>query len=160
MKSAESFASDSQVHGLRVELSSRSSMVSPFDQFAFSELNGDSRDQRLRLVFATHEVLLRGAYLRRVEMAMQKRESSFVAKVSTDYQSKLVENQPTILEITVKEMQPAAGQPHKATDSKDYRFTQTILLTQAELFWNFMRIPLHAFPLRNRRRESTRVKKP
>jgi hypothetical protein len=119
IKSPESFASDSQVHGLRVEVSWRSSMLLPFDQFAFSELNGDAKDQLLRLVFATHEVLLRGAYLRRIEAAIQKRELSFIAKVSNDYQSTFVENQPTILEISIKEMQHAAGQPRKAMDSEE-----------------------------------------
>jgi hypothetical protein len=102
MKTTESFASDPQVYGLRVELSARSSMVLPFDQFAFSELTGDGKEQQLRLIFATHEVLLRGVHLRRVETAIQKRELSFVAKVSTELESQLVENQAAIFEVTVK----------------------------------------------------------
>lgn len=104
MKTSESFASDPQVYGLRVELSPRSSMVLPFDQFAFSELTADGKEQRLRLVFATHEVLLRGVHLRRVEAAMQKRELSFIAKVSVEYESKLVEQQAAIFEITIQAM--------------------------------------------------------
>jgi hypothetical protein len=109
-KLPESWGSDSQVRGLRIELSAEYSLVLPFDQFAFSELTHEGNEHRLRLVFATHEVLLRGCYLKRVEMTMQKQELSFVAKVSRNYQT-LVENHPVIWEISVKEIKPAQGQP-------------------------------------------------
>jgi hypothetical protein len=106
MKPPESFDTDSQVHGLRVDLSSRNSLLLPFDQFLFAELDGEVKDQSLRLVFATHEVMLRGAYLSRVETAVQKKELAFVAKVSTDYRSAFVENQAVIFEIAVTEAKP------------------------------------------------------
>jgi hypothetical protein len=46
----------------------------PFDQFAFAELKTEGKQQCLRLVFATHEVLIRGNALRRIETTMQRME--------------------------------------------------------------------------------------
>jgi hypothetical protein len=109
IKSPESWGNDSQVHGLRVEISAERSLMLPFDQFVFSELTQENNEHRLRLVFATHEVLLRGYALKRIESTMQKRELSFVAKVSKNYQP-LAENHPMIWEITVREMKPADEQ--------------------------------------------------
>jgi len=109
IKSPESWGSDSQVHGLRVEISAERSLVLPFDQFVFSELTHEGKEQRLRIVFATHELLLRGCFLKRVEATLQKRELSFVAKVSTNYRP-LVENHPVIWEIALKEIKPAGNQ--------------------------------------------------
>lgn len=117
-KLPESWGSDSQVHGLRIELSAERSLVLPFDQFAFSELTHEGNEHRLRLVFATHEVLLRGCFLKRVEVTMQKRELSFVAKVSKNYQP-LVENHPVIWEILVKEVKPADVHLSVAEDSAE-----------------------------------------
>lgn len=110
IKSPESWGSDSQVYGLRVELSADRSLVLPFDQFVFSELTHEGKEHRLRMVFATHEVLLRGCFLKRVEAILQKRELSFVTKISKNYQP-LVENHSVIWEITVKETNQTAGPP-------------------------------------------------
>jgi hypothetical protein len=100
----ESWGCDSQVHSLRIELSSAKSISLPYEQLVFWELDRDGDDHCLRLIFVTHEIVLRGYYLKRVDMALQKRDLSFVAKVSEHYQSQLIENQPTIREIIVTEM--------------------------------------------------------
>ena len=102
----ESWGCDSQVHSLRIELSPDKSISLPYDQLVFWELERDDAGQCLRLVFVTHEVLLRGNYLKRVDMAVQKRDLSFVAKAPEYYQSQLVENQPMIREIVVTELKP------------------------------------------------------
>lgn len=79
----------------------------PFDQFAFSELRSEGKEQQLRLVFATHEVSLRGHSLRRVETAMQRMELSFLAVLPGNQRSLVPDGQPMILEIAVTEIKDA-----------------------------------------------------
>jgi hypothetical protein len=106
-KPPEIWASDPQARALRVEVSPEWSLLVPFNQFSFSELISDGKGQRLRLVFATHEVLVRGYALRRVEAAMQRMELSFISKVPDRYRALFGDGQPFILEILVTEAKPA-----------------------------------------------------
>ena len=105
-KSPECWAIDPQVDGLRVETSPGCAITLPFNQFAFAESTIDDKKQRLKIVFATHEILIEGQNLRRIEIAMQKRELAFVAKVSTNYQLLVNQGHPVILKIVVTEAQP------------------------------------------------------
>lgn len=107
-KSPECWAIDPQVDGLRVETSPGRAITLPFNQFVFAESTIDGKEQRLKIVFATHEILIEGQNLRRIEIAMQKRELASVAKVSTNYQSLISQGQPLILEIFVTESVPPA----------------------------------------------------
>jgi hypothetical protein len=75
----------------------------PFDQFAFAELKTEGKQQHLRLVFATHEVLIRGNALRRIETTMQRMELSFLAALPSSQRSLVAEGQPVIVEIVVAE---------------------------------------------------------
>jgi len=100
-KSPEYWAIDPQAHGLRIEVSPERSLMLPFDQFAFSELTVDDKEQRLQINFATHQILIHGQNLRRIETAMQRMELSFIAKVSTNYQAVVSQGQPLILRIAV-----------------------------------------------------------
>ena len=105
-KSPECRAIDPQVDGLRVETSPGCAITLPFNQFAFAESTIDGKEQRLKILFATHEILIEGHNLRRIEIAMQKRELAFVAKVSTNYQPLVNQGQPVILKIVVVESTP------------------------------------------------------
>src|SRR5208283_3478610 len=68
-KSPECWANDPQARGVRVEISAEHSMLLPHDEFAFAELKSEGKEQQLRLVFAMHEVLVRGHSLRRIQTA-------------------------------------------------------------------------------------------
>jgi len=107
-KSPECWASDPNAHGVKIELSAERSLLLPFDQFAFAELKTEGKEQLLRLVFATHEISVRGNSLRRVETAMQRKELSFLAALPSSQRSLVADGQPLIAEITVAEMQPSA----------------------------------------------------
>lgn len=100
-KIPECWASDPQARALRVERNATHSLLLHFDQFAFSELKSEGKEQQLRLVFATHEVLLLGHSLRRVETAMQRLELSFLTTVSGNQHSLIPDGQPVILELEV-----------------------------------------------------------
>ena len=80
----------------------------PFDQFAFSELKSDGKEQQLRLVFATHEVSLRGHSLRRIETAMQRMELSFLAALPAKQRPLVPDGQPLVAEISVARMKELA----------------------------------------------------
>jgi hypothetical protein len=76
----------------------------PFDQFVFAECHTEEKEQRLRLVFATHEVVVRDHSLRRIETAMQRMELSHLACLPGSYRSLLADGQPFVREIAVQEV--------------------------------------------------------
>src|SRR2546430_8789149 len=99
-KSPECWASDPNARGLRIEVSPGRSLLLPHDQFIFAELTSGGDEQNLKLVFATHEVFVRGHHLRRIETTMQRLELSLIAKLPGSQRSLISEGQPMILEIT------------------------------------------------------------
>jgi hypothetical protein len=104
-KSPECWANDAQARGVRVEISADHSMLLPHDEFVFAELKREGKNQNLRLVFVTHEVLVSGQLLRRIETAMQRMELSLLTKLPSSQRSLITEGQPLILEIVVKEIE-------------------------------------------------------
>jgi hypothetical protein len=102
-KTPECWASDPNARAVKIEVSAEQSLLLPFDQFAFAELKNEGKEQRLRLVFSTHEVTLRGHALRRIETAMQRMELAYLGTLPGNQRSLLAEGQPVILEITTKE---------------------------------------------------------
>lgn len=103
-KSPESWASDPQARGLRIEISPERSLLLPHNQFIFAELTSGGDEQILKLVFATHEVSVRGHHLRRIETTMQRLELSLLAKLPSSQRNLITEGQPVILEIVVIEV--------------------------------------------------------
>jgi hypothetical protein len=102
-KSPECWASDPQAEGLRIEVSPERSLLLRHAQFIFAELTSGHDEQNLKLVFATHEVSVRGHHLRRIETTMQRLELSLLAKLPSSQRSLITEGQPVILEIVVTE---------------------------------------------------------
>ena len=88
----------------------------PFDQFAFAELKAEGKQQHFRLVFATHEVLIRGNALRRIETTMQRMELSFLAALSSSERKLIAEGQPVIIEISVTEVKESEKRPATEPD--------------------------------------------
>ena len=86
----------------------------PFDQFAFAELKTEGKQQHLRLVFATHEVLIRGNALRRIETTMQRMELSFLAALPSSQRVLVPEGQPAVREISVVEVKDNASRTRDA----------------------------------------------
>jgi len=104
-KSPECWANDAQARGVRVEISADHSMLLPHDEFVFAELKREGADHTLRLVFVTHEVLVSGQSLRRIETAMQRMELSLLTMLPSSQRSLITEGQPLILEIVIKEIE-------------------------------------------------------
>jgi len=110
-KTPECWASDPNARAVRIEVSAEQSLLLPFDQFAFAELKSKGKHQELRLVFATHEVLVRGHALRRIETTMQRMELSFLAALPSNHRSLISDGQPVVLEVEVTEAKPPHEQP-------------------------------------------------
>ena len=70
----------------------------------------------LTLVFATHEIVLRGERLRRVEAALQRRELALVNTVPQKYRSLIADNQPVIAGLTVKAVTTEQASGEDATE--------------------------------------------
>lgn len=104
-KSPECWASDPKARGLRIELSPERSLLLPHDQFMFAELTSGGDEQNFKLVFAAHEVSVRGHHLRRIETIMQRLELSLLANLPDNQRNLITEGQPVILEIIVTENQ-------------------------------------------------------
>ncbi len=115
-KSPECWASDPNAHGVKIELSAERSLLLPFDQFAFAELKAEGKQQDLRLVFATHEVSVRGNSLRRIETAMQRMELSFVAALPRNHRPLVPDGQPVVTEIAVTEIAPPGKQSQEGKE--------------------------------------------
>ena len=112
-KTPECWSSDPNAHGVKIELSAKRSLLLPFDQFAFAELKTEAKQQHLRLVFATHEVLIRGNALRRIETTMQRMELSFLGALPSSQRSLVPEGQPVIVEIIVTETKDVENRAQK-----------------------------------------------
>jgi hypothetical protein len=109
-KSPECWANEPQARGVRVEITADYSMLLPHDEFVFAELKRDGVGQALRLVFVTHEVLVSGQSLRRIETAMQRLELSLLTKLPSSQRSLIADGQPVIVEIVVTETKEAEKQ--------------------------------------------------
>lgn len=102
-RTPECWTNDPNAEALRIEVAPGHSMLLPHDQFMFAELTGDGENQNLKLVFAVHEVLIRGRHLQRIETGMQRMNLSLVTKLPSHQRSLIEEGQPVVLEITVEE---------------------------------------------------------
>lgn len=107
-KSPECYITEPQARCLRVEISPGRLLLLPLDQFAFAELTVDDKEQLLHLSFATHEIMVRGNALRRIETALHRLELSFITQLPAKYLPLLAEGQPRIREIVVTEIKPGA----------------------------------------------------
>jgi hypothetical protein len=113
-KVPECYTTDTQARCLRVQMTATRLLVLPLDQFVYADLDGDGREQKLRLVFATHEILISGHVLQRIETAIHRLELSGLMKLPEKYHSLIAENQPRIREIVVTEMKSTTPQSEPA----------------------------------------------
>jgi hypothetical protein len=107
-KLPECYTTEPQARCLRVEISPGRALLLPLDQFAYAEITNDEKEQLLHLSFASHEVMVRGRALRRIETALHKLELSFLMALPAKYHSLVPDGQPRIREIVVTEMKPVA----------------------------------------------------
>jgi hypothetical protein len=116
----ECWSTEPHARGLRVEVAADHSFILPFDQFIFAELTVHDGEQVLKLAFATHEVVLRGRALRRLETAIQRMDLAHVVALPEHYGAAIPDGQPLIRELAVAEVdsgREAASREPDATSS-------------------------------------------
>jgi len=113
-KAPECWASDASAKLLRIEISPEKSLLLKFDQLIHAEFDNGDKEQRLRLFFATHEIVIRGHALRRIETALQRLELSYLTAVPSGYRATLADGQPVVREIVVTEVKDADDRPLSA----------------------------------------------
>jgi hypothetical protein len=107
-KSSECYITDPQARCLRIEIPKGRIYLLPLDQFAFAEFDPDGKEQLLHLSFATHEIMVRGHALRRIETALHRLELSFITILPAKYHALVPDGQPKIRDIVVTEIKPGA----------------------------------------------------
>ena len=100
-KLPECWASDPQARTIKVEPTSGHSIILPYPHFVYAEVTIDGPDQVLKLVFATHEVVVRGRALRRVEAAVHRLELSWIAPLPDRVRGTVPDGQPFIHEVSI-----------------------------------------------------------
>ena len=68
----------------------------PLDQLAYAQMDADGIEQICSpfVGFATHEIMVRGNTLRRIETALHRLELSFITPLPAKYHSLAAEGQP------------------------------------------------------------------
>ncbi|MBU6402317.1 MAG: hypothetical protein KGS61_18525 [Verrucomicrobia bacterium] len=100
-KQPECWSIDPQARGLRVVLSLTHSLLLPFEHFIYSELESGDDEEVFKLTFATHEVILKGGHLHRLEAAVQRLELGTVAALPDRFERIAADTQPFIREIAI-----------------------------------------------------------
>ena len=103
-KSPECYTTDPQARCLRVETSPGRAILLSLDQFAFAEFNNEEKEQSLHLSFASHEIMVRGHALQRIQTALHKLELSFLMALPAKYYALVPDGQPKIQAIIVTEV--------------------------------------------------------
>ena len=111
-KPPECFSTDPRARGLRVELSPQHSLVLPYEHFVYSELRAEKESDTLKLMFVTHEVVVSGYTLRRVENGIQTRELAWIAARPERYRPQANEK-AYISRIVVRLLEERESQPEE-----------------------------------------------
>ena len=112
-KPPECFACDPRARGVRVDILPQKSVVLPHEHFVYAEFMADDQVDLLKLVFVTHEVILTGYLLRRIETAIVNRDLSWLCARPEKFRAQ-DSDRPFVSTLTVKaiEVQPS-DQPGK-----------------------------------------------
>jgi hypothetical protein len=112
-KPPECFACEPRARGVRVDLSPQKSVVLPHEHFVYAEFMAGDQIDLLMLVFVTHEVILTGHLLRRIETAIVNRDLSWLCARPEKFHDQN-SDRPYITNLTVRVLEqpaPATGKP-------------------------------------------------
>ena len=109
LRSPECFASDVRARGVRIDLSPQKSIVLPHEQFMGSEFSAEKSVELLKLKFASHEVILAGHQLRRIENAILNRDLSWLCALPEN-QRQSDSEVPFVSTLTVKAIEAQSNE--------------------------------------------------
>ncbi len=100
-KSLDCFACEGRARGVKVEISPQNSFVMPHEHFIYSEFKADDDRDLFKITFVTHEVVVEGFLLRRVENAMVNRDLSWLCARAERFRPQN-HDRPFITKLTVR----------------------------------------------------------
>ena len=114
IKPPECWRLDPQARALRVETSIGHSILLPFEHLVVSAFDNGDDGETLKMEFSSHEILLRGVGLKRVEAALQRRELAEVSVLPLRFRESTPKGHPIIheIQVTIPE-EPTATAPAK-----------------------------------------------
>ena len=115
-KPHECWSTDPNAHALRVEVSPDQSVLLPFEHLLFAELTSHPDAQELQLSFVTHEVIVTGTCLRKIESALQRRDLAHLAVTIHSNGRPSEDAQPTIRQIAVRRIDMDGASSREADD--------------------------------------------
>jgi hypothetical protein len=118
VKQPECWSIDPQARGLRVEISPSHSIILPWEHFAFAELTSAEAEEILTLSFSTHQFVIHGRLLRRIEAAIQRMELSCLSMVPDKFRSLVGENQSFISSIEMTAVDSENGDESTIAEEK------------------------------------------
>jgi hypothetical protein len=108
-KAVKCWTIDRSARALRLEPAPGRSLLLPYEHFAHSELEAGKELDTLKLVFAGHEVVIRGQNLGILELALQKHELANIRLSPTARVQPKDECQPLVVELVVSAEKTAAA---------------------------------------------------
>lgn len=111
-KPPECFTCEPRARGVRVDLSPQKSIVLPHEHFVYAEFMADGEIDLLKLVFVTHEVVLTGHLLRRIENAILNRDLSWLCALPEKFRQP-DSDRPFVSTLTVKAVQIPSTNSHE-----------------------------------------------
>ena len=103
-KSLECFACDGRARGVRIEISPQRSLVLAHEHFVYAEFEAGEKRDSLKIVFVTHEVVLEGFLLRRIENAIVNRDLAWLCGRGEKFRPQDHER-PFITKLTLKALE-------------------------------------------------------
>ncbi len=100
-KPPECFACDARARGVRIDLSPQKSIVLPHEHFLGADFSAEQSVELLMLKFASHEVILAGYQLRRIENAILNRDLSWLCALPENLRQP-DSDRPFVTVLTVK----------------------------------------------------------
>jgi len=114
-KPPECFACDPRARAVRVDISPQKSVVLPHEHFVYAEFATDDLIDLLKLIFVTHEVVLTGHLLRRIENAIVNRDLSWLCARPEKFRAKN-SDRPFITNLVVRVLEQPASAAQKPSD--------------------------------------------
>ena len=111
-KPPECFACDPRACAVRVDLSPQKSVVLPHEHFVYAEFMADKSIDSLKLVFVTHEVIVTGHLLRRIETAIVNRDLSWLCARPEKFRTQN-SDRPFVVSLLVKAIEAPSANPHE-----------------------------------------------
>ena len=111
-KSPECFACEPRARGVRLDFSLQKSIVLPHEHFVCAEFTVGEVTDSLKMIFVSHEIIITGHLLRRIETAILNRDLSWVSAQPEKFYSRNTDR-PFVTRLAVRVLEQPASETEK-----------------------------------------------